>query len=486
MTDALAGEAGQPGEEVWHHVRRMFGRDSVYMALWAVQLGAAALFTPINTRLLGVSRYGRVAAAAAVMQVLYAIGNLQLQGAIQRRYEHGGEDQARRLVAVAVVLAVAIDALVYLTGPLWSRALGFGSFGGAAKWAVLWGGFVALTTGSLGLLKSKDRLGPFTTVTLLQSVGAQALAITLVLTVDRRASTFVFGLMLGQAAAAAVALLWAPPKRAGRRQLPLARAALSYSIPLVPGAVASFALSVADRLILQSKLGPVPVGRYQVAYNLGSLSITLLGAMNVVWMPRIFAIRDERTRGAVLATSRDSLYRVLLPGVAGLSIGAPLLLLIWTPPSYRRDGLLLVVTIVAASALPYASSLAHTRVLLAAGKTWSLAWTIVVAAAVNVALNLVLIPVWGLTGSATATLISYVLLAGLIRHEADRCTKLTAPPTSLLWQIGLVTAATFAWSQAPTSSVWLGIRSVLAVGCVGWMFVVGKQLVRPTATPRSR
>src|SRR5579884_1486066 len=97
--------AGVADSVVQDHVRTMFGRDTLYMVMWAVQLGAAALFTPISTRLLGASRFGRVAAAAAVMQVVFAVGNLQLQAAVQRRYEEEGEEPARQLIALALGLA---------------------------------------------------------------------------------------------------------------------------------------------------------------------------------------------------------------------------------------------------------------------------------------------------------------------------------------------------------------------------------------------
>ena len=62
-----------------------------YLILWAAQLGAAALFTPVTTRLLGPYRFGLVASSIAVMQVLVALAGFGLQSAVQRRYARSGE-----------------------------------------------------------------------------------------------------------------------------------------------------------------------------------------------------------------------------------------------------------------------------------------------------------------------------------------------------------------------------------------------------------
>ena len=61
----------------------LFGRDSLYLLFWFLQVLVAALATPVATRLLGPDAFGTWSAANAVMQVLFVLGGLGLAVAVQ-------------------------------------------------------------------------------------------------------------------------------------------------------------------------------------------------------------------------------------------------------------------------------------------------------------------------------------------------------------------------------------------------------------------
>ncbi len=472
-------------------LRGMFGRDGLYLGLWAVQIGAAALFTPVTTRVLGAGPFGEVAASIAVMQILVAAGGLSLQAAVQRQYaEPDGEAAARRLVGLSIVLSLVTWGVVTLTGQWWSTALGFSGFTDGLRIAVSWAAATAVTDAALGLLRSRDQLLPFATVSLLQSVAAEGVSLALVLGLERSSRAFLSGQLICQLAALAVALAVTRPQLIRRHHVAMARAAMRYSSALVPGALAAFVLNAADRLVVQRYLGPVQTGRYQAAYNVGSMPIILLGVLNTVWMPRVFALRDEGTRTAVLAASRDAVQRVMVPVLLGLAVAAPVILRLWTPGSYRSDRLLPVVAVVVVSAAPYAHSMSSQRVLLAAGRTWALAWAVLLAAAVNLVLNLLLVPVSGLMGSALATLISFVVLAAATEFAAQRLMRVPGPPLRLTVLTLTVCGAAVGSAFAPTSPVALAIRLVAGVLCLcGMVFelqAAGKGRSRALRTPARR
>jgi O-antigen/teichoic acid export membrane protein len=463
---ARRGASGEESAEA--AVRGLFGRDSIYLGTWLLQLGVTALFTPVGTRLLGPARFGLVAASIAVMQILVAIGSVSLQTAVQRQYAMpGGDRDARRLLSLAVAMSLFVFVLADLTGPLWARALGLGPYPLAVRYAVTWASMTAITYAALGLLRSRDQLVPFAIVSLLQSVVAEALSVLLVVAVRRSAAEWVLGQLVAQVAAAAVALALARPLLVRWRDLRMAAGALAFAIPLVPTSLAVFALEAADRLVVQHELGPAAVARYAVAYNIASIPIVLVGALNTVWMPRVFALADPRVRGSVLAQSRDALYALLIPVVAGLGMGAPVLLHAWAPASYRPDELLVVVALVGYSCIAVAGAMSHTRVLLAEGSTLPVAFATIFAAGVNLALNVLLVPVLGIEGSALATLLAYASLhASLASAAHRRGARLRSPPRALV--VGVVTAVAIAFAAAwlPVSLPFLGIRLTIASGCL--------------------
>jgi O-antigen/teichoic acid export membrane protein len=449
-------------------VRGLFGRDSIYLSIWIAQLGATALFTPVATRLLAPSQFGLVAASIAVMQVLVAIGGMQLQMAVQRRYAApGGERDARRLVTLAIAVALLVWVIADRTGPSWAPALGLGDYPLPVRYAVGWASMTAITYAALGLLRSRDRLLAFATVSLLQSVIAAALSLLLVVLVRRSASEYVLGQLIAQIAAAAAALGWTRPLALRRRDLAMAGDALRYAIPLMPASLAVFVLEASDRLVVQHDLGAAAVARYAVAYNIGSIPLILLGALNTVWMPRVFALGDRDVRASVLRQSRDALYALLVPVVAGLGIGAPVLLRIWAPASYRPDDLLVVTALVASSSIALAGAMSHTRVLLVEGRTGPVATGTMLAAAVNLALNIALVPVLGIEGSALATLVGYGSLhASLASATRRRGLCLSAPEHALFVRVVGAVAVAVGASWLPVSLPALVVRVVVASACL--------------------
>lgn len=476
---------GKPqNEAVDRALRGLFGRDTIYLLVWAVQLAVAAAATPIITRFLGAPEFGVVAATNAVMQVLFIVAGLGLRTAIQRRYAgDDGPRAAARLLTLTIVVSTVITAIADTTGPVWSHWLGFAGYGGALRLAVFWAGVSAVTASSLALLRSQDRLLAFGVVSLLQSVLAETASLVLVTVVSRTASTYVLGQLLMQIAAAALALILAPPRLPRRTDRTLVTGALGFALPLVPAVLCTFVLAASDRLIVQSLLGSTEVARYQIAYNVGAMPILLLGVLSNNWMPRFFALGAAGERVGVLAASRDALYRLVVPVVIGLSLGAPLLLRVWAPPQYRPERLLMVTAVVVVSAIAYAMSLTHTRTLLAEGRTGAIALSNGVAAATNVALNLLLVPRYGLVGAAAATLLAYLVLQGMMAVPARAAITLPRSPARLTAALWAAAGGGLLAGALPAEGSWFAVRIALAVGCAAWFARTLLRLARPRRGP---
>jgi O-antigen/teichoic acid export membrane protein len=443
-----------------------------------VQIVVAALCTPIVTRLLGPSRFGVVASSIAVAQVLVAIGGAGLQTAVQWQYARTGEAAARRLITLAMIVAAVVFLAADLSGAWWCPRVGLGSYGGAVRIAVVWAALTAVSNAALGLMRSRDQLVAFATVGLLQSVVAEALSLVLVLVVARTASGFLLGQAIGQAVTVLVALSIARPAAVRGRDGGMLAASLRYSLALVPAAVATFALQAADRLVVQHDLGSAAVARYSVANNIGVLPILLLSLLSAAWLPRIFAVSDVAVRRAVLARSRDEIFGLLVPVVVGLGAGAPIALRIWAPASYRPDGLQLVVSLVALASFPVAGLLACQRVLLASGRTLTVGVLTCVAGAANIALNVSLVPLLGITGSALGVLLSYGLLHATLAAAAQRTERLPWPRPALVGRLVAAVAVALAVTRLPSVTSLLALRLVVAVVCLAAIVAMRARIVR--------
>lgn len=458
---AVNSEADARQGEEHRAVSGLFGRDMVYLAFWALQIVLAAALTPATTRLMPRSAFGQAAAAIAVMQLLNCLFSFGLFTAVQRAYaQEDGENRARRLVALAIGLSLISGSIAYATGPWWCPLFGLGSFPAAIRYAVLWAMMSAITGPALGLVRSRDQLRGFIAASFTQSVFAQALALGLVVAVQATAASYLLGQLLGEVLTAAIGLALVRPKLPRRAHVPMLADALRFSAGLVPAAVAMFLFDASDRIVIHGDLGPGAVGRYAVARNIGGFAIVLLQLVSFTWMPRLFAMKDTAARRNVLATSRDGLYVLAITFAIAIAAASPLLLRLWAPPDYRPTSLLLITALVAASALPFADSMIYIQVLILEGRTRAVAVGSVGVALVNLALNLLLVPVLGIDGSAGITCFCYALGAVRWRWLAGG----SGPATNLRpLALALVGAGICMGSAAvPPDGVALGFRLMVA------------------------
>ena len=479
-TDEGTGGGSNPGQVL----SGLFGRDALYMGLWAAQIFGAALVTPMVTRLMPQDQFGTLATANAVMQVLSVLSGIGLSTAIQRHYATGGAIVARKLLGVAVLGSLVLGIAFFATGPVWSRACGFADFDFVLKMVVVWGATGALTNCALALLRSQDRLLRFGIVSLLQSVVAEVSSLLLVAgRHGNGAQMFVLGQMLAQIAALAVGLVLSIPLLPRRRDLPMVGKALAFALPLVPSALSIFVLSVANRLVLQKYLGPSPVGAYQLAYNVGSAPILLLGVLSTAWLPRLFGLGSDRAQ--ILAISRDAVYRLLPAIVLGMAVGGPVLLRIWAPPSYHPDDLRGTLMLIVISALPYSGVMAANRALMISGRTGAVAACNILAAVLNLLLTFALVPRLELVGAALAALIAYTLLWVALLICSNRALPLPPAPRTVRGLMLASASMAVAAAALPVGGGFLIGRLLLTLVALFWLMsiVVG---VRRSASPRGK
>jgi O-antigen/teichoic acid export membrane protein len=444
----------------------MFTRDFVYLGVSALQVVLAALMTPILTRLVGVSQFGQLALAIVVAQLLGLTFSLGLPFAAQKVFaEEDGHRRSCGTLAISVVLAVAASLVVVLAAPAWGPLVGLDQVLDA-RLAALWAGCFALTLTSLAILRSRDMLRMAIFVAALQSVGAQAVGLALLHWWTPTVASYLSGLIIGQGAAALVGLLALRPDWSALVAIRRYGGIFLFGLPMVPQQLSGYVLGVGDRVVVRHVLGSAAVGRYSVAYNIGSLGFILLVLVNQAWMPRIYAVADRAARSRLLASSRDMMNLLLIPVVCGLAAGAPLVLRVWVPNSFRPAELTEIVAIVAVCTFPFAQFVANLRALMSEGRTTRAAVATLVAAAVNIVLNIAMVPFLGITGSAIATVLSYALCARLTRPPASAGLQVPGPSVLLRSLIGGAVAVTLAVGALPTSPVWLAIRVAIGAGAI--------------------
>jgi O-antigen/teichoic acid export membrane protein len=438
---------------------RVLGHAAIYVGGTVVQSGLGILLLPIITRVLGVREYGVVGTAAALSSLLVIVYGLGLSFAITRFYYDEARDAPQAgwasLVHAQAVVALVLAAVTFLTGPWWSEALP-GGWSPAYKVAVGLGWLGAMQGTAQGVLRAMQRPYAYVTVSLLQ-VGV-GIPLAILFAARWGAVGYMAGLAAGSGAAMIVAL--ALTYRPAHWSRSLLIAGIVLSLPALAHQVSSWGIDLADRLLVAGYLGAREVGRYQLAYVLGSALVLVLTGLQSAWTPHFMSLAAEARRRA------PPLLILPLTAAAGtgaflLVIASPALLAIFAPSSYR--GTELVIALVAASILPRAAYFMTVVVLLDQRRSLHMGTASLGGFALNVGLNVLLIPRYGLTAGAAATVAAYGLQSVAVLLEGQRLLRerLHVARLVVVWIVGA--AVLVLTAEIPSSTTGYALRGVLLV-----------------------
>ena len=184
---------------------------------------------------------------------------------------------------------------------------------------------------------------------------------------------------------------------------------LNYGLPLVPATFSLNLIRLTDNYLIRSLISVDQVAVYAIGYKIGSLVNMVIGPFNVAWPNFAFSTMHEPD---AKNTYRDIITFLLAGSIftgLGVFIFRDDLVSILAPATYldaSRVVIWIIMAMVAFGLYPVLSLGPKIK-----RQTFKLAWISVFTAVINIILNLVFIPRFGIIGVALSTFISYFLLA---------------------------------------------------------------------------
>lgn len=282
-----------------------------------------------------------------------------------------------------------------------------------------------LTTGSgfyfLQTTKRSALYSKLQTAKLFYEVG---LHLVLMGVLDMGLRGFLLGLLIGEVTASVTLTGWMLVRLRPRFVWSAFRAVLAYGAPLVPVGVFQLGLHSLDRLLIEKvstgDQGLDLVGIYGLGYKVAMMANVVCTAPFLqIWQPTIFAVEDVLERRRLVR--RVTTWLVVAIGAVTLCIicgGRQVIDLIAGKEEY-----LVARRVVPWVAIGYAFWALYNSAqipLLLAKRTLPLVGINALALLFSVALNLLLIPIWGNTGAAVATLLTFAFLSGAVMLLSHR------------------------------------------------------------------
>lgn len=183
---------------------------------------------------------------------------------------------------------------------------------------------------------------------------------------------------------------------------------VEYSWPLVAVAATSMILQNSDRFLIGSLAGAGMLGIYAVAYNLVERPTTLIcSSITTATFPLVVQVLEHEGREAArIQAGRNgiALLAVTLPACVGLALTADYIAASLVGPEFRQ-GVAALIPIMSFTALARglrAHFVDHAFHL--SGRPLLMLWTYGPATAVNIALNVYVVPRYGMMGAAWTAL----------------------------------------------------------------------------------
>lgn len=407
-------------------MRQLSSQSLVYGLSGALTKLVGLVIVPILLRIFTPSDYAVIDLITAFSSILGAVLILGSDAAIGYYYYREPDDEGRRaLLSTWIVFQFALNAVVgallfAFAGPLTRLVLGSSTHNQTYLQIISLVFPLSSTIGfSLEVLRLQMRPRRYLLVSAINVFSGFILTLALVVSLKLG----LLGIYIASAATNVIAFLAAVLAigqsirvRFSSHRL---HALLAYGVPLVPISVATWAIGMSNRFFIKAHTGLSDVGLFSSGTKVAQLMFLAVTAFSLAWGPFAYSIAEEpdakRTYARVL-----TFYVAVLGGLAvALSLFSPLILEV-ARPAYSR-----AYQVVPPLALSYLVAGAYSIVAIGTSlsrKTIHLSWTTIVAAAVALLLNAVLVPVpyLALVGGALATLFGNLVSVGLVYTVSQR------------------------------------------------------------------
>jgi len=404
---------------------KKFLRDA---ATYAVS-GAATTFigvvmVPIYTRVFTPGEYGALDMIATVVAFLVIFLMVGQQSAVGRFYVDADGEGDRRLSAstsglfLACLSVSVVSVLLLFHKSFAELILGGRDYSTAMAAAIASVPFTVLFRFLQNMLKWRQEPGRYLGVSVGAMVVGLSLTIYLVVVKEKGVAGVYTATLINALVFSTVAFTLARSSFG----LEVSRSRLSellkFGLPLVPVAVAYYLTSYSGRYFLRYFEGLETVGLYAIGVRVSSVLALLLNGFQMAIGPFVYSSYKEPHAPQTFAKTFDYISVVVTLSVAGLSLLAADIVRVFATSTYLPAHV--VVPLLTTGTAAYGLGGYFSFGIGIAKKTIYRLWTGLLAAAVNVTLNLVLVPRLGMLGAATATCCSFFVLAAVQMKISQR------------------------------------------------------------------
>jgi O-antigen/teichoic acid export membrane protein len=428
----------------------------------------------VYVRYLDVNDYGVIGMLGSLEVVAKIVFRFGLDGSFMRLfYEHDTREARQRLASTIFFFLLALNGAIVCVLLMAAPALSAALLGSADHTAAM--RLMLLNTFAIGftfipfhVLRMEQRTVTFSLLTLARAVFTTLVRLVLVVNLGLGVTgLYLADVLVTAGVMAALARWFAPLVRATFSREAL-REALAFGLPRVPHAAAQQVMAVGDKFVLKLFVTIESIGVYSMAVSFGLVQKLFLSAFESAWAPFYYATireRDAARTFRIVTTYGVAVLALLTAGVSATGRHAAEAMthgFLLAPDDPRWTEVSTVITWTAIGVFFQGFYLLTSIGLNITKQTAYYPVVTITAAAVNIVLNFVLVPRFGIVGAAWANGAGYAVQAGLGYSFAQRFYPIAYEWARLVRVCASAVAAAAAAHLLPSISPAVSERSMLA------------------------
>jgi len=462
------------------NLKNVLKHTAVYGISSSLNRAAGFFLIPIYTRYLEPEEYGVLALCQAIISLLAIVFEMGMNSALFRYYfEYDDKNEKDNLIGTAFLTLITLNIILSLCIFGLSSLLAELIFAQKAVGAII--KIIGITVFvetmlriPFIILRANNMSLHYASINFMKLLVSLSLTIYFVVCLERN----ILGIMESKLITACVFQLFFIPYLLKNIKFSFSytkfKLLLKFGIPLIPTNLMGFLLAFSDRYILKLYVSFHDIGVYSLGYKFGAIiNMIAVSAIALSWPAALMKLVKETDAERKIA--KFSTYFVfcisLLVLLVSLYIDEILKIL---ATSHYSDAAA-VVPVIAFAYLFYALYKLFESGIFIAKKPKYYPYITFIAGSLNIGLNFILIPHWGMMAAAYNTLIAFMVLSLLTLIVANRLYPIPYEYKRILSILLVTVFILIASGMIQTDSIIASVilKSLLLVTFPGFLWLMG-------------
>ena len=374
------------------------------------------ILLPIYTKYFSVEEFGRLGLLLAVITIMIQVVILGQGQSLLRFVNQAENEDKRKSVLFSLSILILVISIIFIligeiTAPLLANIFGdFQSYHPSLRISIYIVAVSVLNNIFQNKLRADEKSIFYTSLNLIKLVIMLIVTIYFIVNLKLGIDGVLYGQLISEIF---VFIIILPPmikQMEFKYDSKVISTSLKFGIPLIFSALSMTLLNISDRFLIKFLANEEALGLYELGYRVaGILNMFFIMPISLTLLPVAYKIYNQPGDKEYYKKIMTYVTYLLVWGALFLSVFSKEIILVFASkdsfiPAFE------VVPIILFSYVFFGMSLISSLGFYLLGKTSYVAIITIVSALLNIGLNFILIPKYGIMGAAINTLIAFVFL----------------------------------------------------------------------------